>query len=400
MSGSKRRSSSSASRRRDAPGRRPAPRRATQPRKTRPSRLAAAGSSRETKSVGRLSVAGLGLQDHNQKRRLPAAVPWLVGVGVVALVVVAALFVMSLTPVFTITSIEADPSDHLSASDITRLASVGEGTTLLNVDTAQIEERLSKNPWVASVRVERQFPDKLYLVIEERKVLAIVTITSGNTAWYLSDAGTWIEPLQFPSTDGDLADTALSRAREEGCLLIRDVPATTSPKAGAPATDPSILGVIDYQEGFTEGLSSQVVSYSAPSEEAISCALSSGIEISLGDPSQIPSKEAVINELMAQHPGKLTYINVRNPSKPSFRQISSDSVAPGTGVQAPEADDSAADGQGQAQDGGQGGDASGGTDGGTSDGDGRDGSQGTADQGSTDQGSGTGSGAKNTSTSG
>lgn len=396
MSGSKRRSSSSASRPRPASGRRQAAGRAS----GRPARLAAAGSSRETKSVGRLSVAGLGLQDHKQKHRLPAAVPWLVAMGVVALVVLATIFVLSLTPVFTITSIEADPSDHLSATDITRLAAVGEGTTLLNVDTGQIEERLSKNPWVASVHVERQFPDKLHLVIEERKVLAIVTITSGNTAWYLSDAGTWIEPLQFATTDGDLADAALSRAREEGCLLIRDVPATTEPKAGAAATDPSILGVIDYQKDFSEGLSSQIVSYSAPSEEAISCALSSGIEISLGDPSQIPSKEAVINELMAQHPGKLTYINVRNPSKPSFRQISSDSVAPGTGVQAPEADDSAADGQGQAQDGGQGGDASGGTDGGTSDGDGRDGSQGTADQGSTDQGSGTGSGAKNTSTSG
>ena len=90
-----------------------------------------------------------------------------------------------------------------------------------------------------------------------------------------------------------------------------------------------------------------MVSYSASSEEAISCVLESGIEVSLGDPSQISSKEAVVNELMAQHPNQLTYINVRNPAKPSFRRVSSNSVAQGSGVQAPAADGGGGDPQAQ-----------------------------------------------------
>lgn len=335
VSGSNRRSSSSASGRRRPPrsgrGRRPAP----APRPTR--RLAAAGSPRETKSVGRLSVAGLGLTDH-KRRTWPPALKWAVVALVAVGLVVGALFVASLTPVFTVTSIEAEPSDHLTAENITKLAAVPDGTTLLNVDTGAIAERLAKNPWVADVSVQRAFPDGLRISVTERDILAIVTVSSGNVAWYLSSDGTWVEPAKLAGGSGSLADQALALARQEGCLLIRDVPSTVSPKAGAKTTDAPILGVIDYQKGFTKGLADQVVSYSASSEEAISCVLESGIEVSLGDPSQISSKEAVINELMAQHPNQLTYINVRNPSKPSFRRVSSDSVAQGSGVQAPAAD--------------------------------------------------------------
>ena len=123
-------------------------------------------------------------------------------------------------------------------------------------------------------------------------------------------------------------------------MLFRSV----DPKAGAKTTDAPILDCIQYQTTFSQGLASQIVSYSAASEEAISCVLSSGLEISLGAPNQISSKEAVINELMGAHPNQLTYINVRNPAKPSYRQISSSSVGAGTGVVASN-DGAAAQGQ-------------------------------------------------------
>ncbi len=298
-------------------------------------------------------MAGLGLTDHKKRAPWPAALKWAVAAIVVCGLVVGALFVTSLTPAFTVTSIEADPSTHLTAENISKLAAVPEGTTLLNVDTNGIADRLSKNPWVASVSVERVFPDKLRISVKEQEVFAVVAVSSGNVAWYLSDDGTWVEPAKLAGGSASLVDQALALARQEGCLLIRDVPSTVAPKAGAKTTDAPILGVIDYQKGFSKGLADQVVSYSASSDQAISCVLQSGIEVSLGDPLQISSKEAVIIELLAKHPNELTYINVRNPSKPSFRRVASGSVSKGTGVQAPgsgEGDDArqAQDSQGQA----------------------------------------------------
>ena len=44
------------------------------------------------------------------------------------------------------------------------------------------------------------------------------------------------------------------------------------------------------------------------------------------------SKESVIKEILSKYAGKLTYINVRVPSKPSYRMVSSDSVGQGSGT--------------------------------------------------------------------
>ena len=310
--------------------------------------------------MGHLSVAGLGLTDQSKSQRaLPRPLLWALVVLVAVGVLIGGLFALSLTPILPVQTVNAEATAHLTQENILKLAAVPDNATLLNVDTAKIEENLAKNPWVKSVHVSRQFPGELTIAVEERKVFAIVTIPSGNSAWYLSEDGAWIEPMPAQALDGgDLVQVALAQAKEDGCLLIRDTPSTVDPKAGAKTTDAPILDCIEYQTTFSQGLASQIVSYSAASEEAISCVLSSGLEISLGAPNQISSKEAVINELMGAHPNQLTYINVRNPAKPSYRQISSASVGAGTGVVAGTQQDQAASGQatqGQGVSGGQGG---------------------------------------------
>lgn len=346
-SGSRPRTSSSSPRRATRRPSRPASPKASSLNSSRPPRpLRAAGTSRETKRVGHLSVAGLGLTDQSKSQRaLPRPLLWALVALVAVGVIIGGLFALSLTPILPVQQINAEATNHLTQENILKLAAVPDNATLLNVDTAKIEENLAKNPWVKSVHVSRKLPGELTISVEERQVFAIVTIPSGNSAWYLSEDGAWIEPMPAQALDGgDLVQVALAQAKEDGCLLIRDTPSTVDPKAGAKTTDAPILDCIQYQTTFSQGLASQIVSYSAASEEAISCVLSSGLEISLGAPNQISSKEAVINELMGAHPNQLTYINVRNPAKPSYRQISSSSVGAGTGVVASN-DGAAAQGQ-------------------------------------------------------
>jgi cell division protein FtsQ len=254
-------------------------------------------------------------------------------VGAAALVALVVVFVLSLTPAFTISHIDTDSTEHLSAEAIAKLANVGEGTTLLGVDTDAIESNVKKNPWVKSVSVTREFPDSLKLEVNEHDVEAIVVMASGDVAWYLSDDGTWIEPLSISSTDSSSStDVALAKAMELGCLLIKDVPASVAPAAGSQATDDEIEAVLSYQKTFSSSFSSQVCSYSAASTQAISCILDSGVEISLGAPTNISTKESVASKILSDYDGQVTYINVRVPSQPSYRKVSSDSVQQGSGV--------------------------------------------------------------------
>ena len=84
-----------------------------------------------------------------------------------ALVVVVALFALRNSPVFAITSIEFEPTEHVSAEDVQSLAHVPEGATLLNVDTDALEESLRRNPWIASASFSRIPPGTLKITVEE-----------------------------------------------------------------------------------------------------------------------------------------------------------------------------------------------------------------------------------------
>ena len=181
-----------------------------------------------------------------------------VGAGIVAglaLVSLIVLLVLAQLPVFVITGINATASEHVSESQIAKLASVEEGTTLLNVDTSQITEKVSKNPWVKRVIIKREFPDTLGVSVEERSVAALVVIGGGTSVWALGDDGVWIEPVQLDTSSGeDVVQLALARAQEMGCLLIANVPATVNPAQGAPSTDDPILDVLTYQSQLPDSI--------------------------------------------------------------------------------------------------------------------------------------------------
>lgn len=253
--------------------------------------------------------------------------------AIVAAVLGVAFLVLSNTSTFQITSIDAVATDHVSADDIQKLANVEEGTTLLNVDTNAITQNLMKNPWVASVNVEREFPDKLKISVTERTVEAVVVMSSRSVAWYLGEGEVWLEPVNLDVSDGQSADdVALEKATSIGAILITGVPATVDPVAGSKATDDVITAVRSYLDGFSSDFASQIVSFTAPSEASISCVLASGVEVSLGSPTDISSKEEVVKSLLAEYPDELTYINVRVPSSPSYRKIDSTDVTAGTGA--------------------------------------------------------------------
>lgn len=256
-----------------------------------------------------------------------------VAVAIVAAVLGVAFLVLSNTSTFQITSIDAVASDHVSADDIQKLAKVEEGTTLLNVDTNAITQNLMKNPWVESVSVEREFPDKLKISVTERTVEAVVVMSSRSVAWYLGEGEVWLEPVNLDVSDEQSTDdVALEKATSVGAILITGVPATVDPVAGSKATDEVIAAVRSYLDGFSSDFASQIVSFTAPSEASISCVLSSGVEVSLGSPTDISSKEEVVKSLLAEYPDELTYINVRVPSSPSYRRIDSTNVTAGTGA--------------------------------------------------------------------
>lgn len=277
------------------------------------------------------------LERESEPRRghfpIRAIIVSLVVVAVLLVVALVAFVIASSTPMFTIASIDAESTEHLTADNIAKLANVEEGTTLLNFDEKVITENLRRNPWVGNVTFVREFPDRLKIVVTEREVDCVVKMSTGSVCWCLSDDNVWIEPINLTVLDGQSADdVALSLAQDMGALLINDVPASMSPSAGSAATDEVIKAIASYREQFSEDFSKQIACFSAASVESIACTLKNGIEVSLGAPTNIDVKESVISEILAKHPNQVTYINVRVPAQPSYRKVGTESVSEGTGV--------------------------------------------------------------------
>lgn len=305
-------------------------------------------AARPTARPQRAPQGGKERRERYQRGQSAKAVVGIVGgVAALAVVLLVAYFVLRSSAAFAIQSVVCEPTEHVSESDIQNLLMVPDGATLLNFDGDAIEASLKKDPWVGSVTFERQFPDTLKVVVHEQSTDALVVMNAGSIAWYLGTSGSWIQPTKVTvAQNQSVNDAALAQATSEGVLLITDVPSSVSPKSGTEATDDVFSAVRSFREGFSADFSSQVVSYSAPSTDNISCTLASGVEISLGSASQISAKESIVKEILAAHPGKVTFINVRVPSTTgsSYRSIDSDDVEAGTGVTSGSASDVQAQG--------------------------------------------------------
>jgi cell division protein FtsQ len=283
------------------------------------------GTGRGTSRGGGTRRSVLGGRDprranYNRKIRLI-----IIGIVVVALGLSAYLVAVN-SQLFEIKSIVATPTTHISSETISSLAAVPEGSTLLSINEDEIAERIGTNPWVASVTVTRTFPNQLNIIVTEREEAAIVMLSNGTEAWRLSTDAHWIEAIAMQQDESAAAplEQAKAQAEADGVVLITDSPATVSPAAGALSTDDTIVGVLAYMQQLPSALTSQIVSYKAPSIQGISAILSNGVEIALGSPnSDIAWKGQVALSILEENEGQITYINVRTPDSPTWRGLDS-----------------------------------------------------------------------------
>jgi cell division protein FtsQ len=109
---------------------------------------------------------------------------WLV-VGLVALGVVAAVYLVAFSPVLSVARVSISGNDVVSGAEVEQAAAVTPGTPMVRVDLAGIADRVAGLPPVAEVTVTRQWPDEVRIAITER--VPRLAIESG-TGFLIADA--------------------------------------------------------------------------------------------------------------------------------------------------------------------------------------------------------------------
>lgn len=291
-----------------------------------------AASSRQPQAYSNQEYSSRRIGDINQSSRVQRAKKvhrrYLIRFIVIAVLVIGLIvggIVVYNSSLFTVTSVKVTGVEHLTATEMTELAAVPEGTTLLRSDSAGIKQRLSQNAWVKEVDVKPIFPDTLELVVTEREIAAVVQVPVNNASatqnWAIASDGIWL--MSIPDKNSDRAAAVSSKVYEdaEKALSITDVLANIAPQVGSECTDDSINNALAIVDGLTTELADQVKKVSATGAETTTLTLDNGVEIAFGLAENIREKERVCLQLMEENPGKIAYINVRVVDRPTWRAI-------------------------------------------------------------------------------
>ncbi|MCD8316191.1 MAG: FtsQ-type POTRA domain-containing protein [Eggerthellaceae bacterium] len=230
------------------------------------------------------------------------------------------------SPLFKIDTVQVNGSEHLTTADMQGLLSLSSGATLLNVDTNAIKNSVERDAWVEEASVERTFPSTLTIDITERQIAAVVEIisdTQGNVQdWAIASDGMWL--MSIPDRDSDLGRSISQAIYDDvdNSLLITDVAFGLVPEVGTYCTDDNVNNALSIINGLSPTLSDEISEVSATDAESTLLILKSGVEISFGSAEDIEDKEKVCLEILDAHPDSVAYINVRVPSRPTWRAIS------------------------------------------------------------------------------
>lgn len=165
-------------------------------------------------------------------------------------------------------------TDHLQTGRVMRTADVPLGTPLLRVDTDAIAARVSELRPVESVKVERDLPHTIRVVVTERT--AVAWIDRSGTPWAVDASGVVYRPLNSrPSHVPELDVEADDR---------RVVAATARVAADIAAGDRALLGDID--------------AISAETRDSIELGLSKGRTVVWGSAEDAQAKLAVLTPLL------------------------------------------------------------------------------------------------------
>ena len=122
------------------------------------------------------------------------------GTLVLLVVVVIAALVLGAKLVarqFNVKEIIVSGNYHLDEDDIVKSMNIKKGKPLLDIRSAEINERLRENPWIKRVALKKQFPGTLLIKVEEAAPSALLSIK--KKLYIIDDDGNILERIKGES---------------------------------------------------------------------------------------------------------------------------------------------------------------------------------------------------------
>jgi cell division protein FtsQ len=146
---------------------------------------------RTKKNIRRNLAAG----NHGSGRLLSAA-KYFVFAALPAALLAALIFLAShaVQTLFSIRSIVITGNEHLTDDELKSMAGIGTDENLFRISSRSTSSKLAASPWIRSVAVRKEFPDRLLVQISEAEPFALLDMK--GKLFIVDDKGTLLEELR------------------------------------------------------------------------------------------------------------------------------------------------------------------------------------------------------------
>lgn len=224
-----------------------------------------------------------------QKRTMAAAV------AVFILFILLAVFFLS-SDYFKIKTVNFSKTVHVSSKTLAEAEKILRGKNIFRAPVKKAAEVLLRDPWVKEANIKRKLPDKIEVVIAERKPAAQIAFE--GFYYLVSDDGMVLERRHSP----------------EDIVQIADLPVKTV-KVGRALKIAEFESAMKVYKGLDSELRQKVLVISAPSADRIIFYLG-GIEVIFGQAEYLDEKIKILKEILKREGDKAISIDLRVPDNP------------------------------------------------------------------------------------
>lgn len=173
--------------------------------------------------------------------------PFLQALGLVGAPAALAAWLLT-APAFGLAHVEVDGHRYVDAGWVESSLASLTGQNLLRLPLDEAGARLARHPWIAAVRLEKRLPDRLRVVLEERRPEAL--LRSGARLVYLDASGRPIAPLDPRRGPSDLLLVSVGARGDvdlAGAIEVARELAVAAPDWATGLSEVEVLGGDDYR---------------------------------------------------------------------------------------------------------------------------------------------------------
>lgn len=230
-------------------------------------------------------------------------------------IIILALFFLLQSPFFNISSMSVKGNKLLATQDVIKLTGINPGTNIFKANLSNAEQRIKINPLVKKVSINREFPNKVVISINERQPVGLVP--EKNRFIEVDSEGVYLAAAEYLSNN--------------------DLPIITGDNAikGRPgdkvATD-KIMAAISYIVAIPSDVKDTVAEIHVQNMNQIIIYTLDRFQVRLGGTDKIEEKAVLYQALIKQTGGeKIDYIDIADVDHPAKKLVTP--TAPATNNQ-------------------------------------------------------------------